>query len=70
MNQVDVTVEHESTSERTSPDEVSGLLQAIGEIAPRICQRRDEFDRLRRLPDDIFEALADAGLFRLWLPRA
>jgi alkylation response protein AidB-like acyl-CoA dehydrogenase len=70
MNQVDVTAERKSTIERTSPSEVSDLLNAIREIAPRICQQRDEFDRLRRLPDDIFEALADAGLFRLWLPRA
>jgi alkylation response protein AidB-like acyl-CoA dehydrogenase len=54
----------------TIPSTVSDLLDAIKQIAPRICQRRDEFDKLRRLPDEIFEALADAGLFRLWLPRA
>lgn len=52
------------------PSNVSDLLDAIERIAPRICRRRDEFDKLRRLPDEIFEALADAGLFRLWLPRA
>ena len=51
------------------PSNVSDLLDAIRRIAPHICQRRDEFDKLRRLPDEIFEALADAGLFRLWLPR-
>jgi alkylation response protein AidB-like acyl-CoA dehydrogenase len=70
MIQADVTVERESTGAGTRPDDISGLLEAIRQIAPRIGQRRDEFDRLRRLPDEIFEALADAGLFRLWLPRA
>ncbi len=52
------------------PSHVADLLDAITQIAPRICQRRREFDELRRLPDDIFDPLADAGLFRLWLPRA
>jgi alkylation response protein AidB-like acyl-CoA dehydrogenase len=70
MTQADVTTERDSTIEGGIPSDFSGLLDAIRRIAPRICQRRDEFDKLRRLPDEIFEALADAGLFRLWLPRA
>ncbi len=70
MTQADVTAKRESTGAYTSPSDISGLLEAIRQIAPRIHQRRDEFDRLRRLPDGIFDALADAGLFRLWLPRA
>jgi hypothetical protein len=51
------------------PNRASGLLDAIQRVAPLIRERRDEFDKLRRLPDDIFETLAAAGLFRLWLPR-
>jgi alkylation response protein AidB-like acyl-CoA dehydrogenase len=39
-------------------------------LAPLIAERRAAFDRERRLTDDVFEALADAGLFRLWLPSA
>ena len=70
MTQADVTMARESTGAGTIGGDISGLLDAISRIAPLIGQRRDEFDRLRRLPDEIFEALADAGLFRLWLPRA
>ena len=33
-------------------------------------EHRAFFDRDRRLPDIVFRALADAGLFRLWLPAA
>lgn len=53
-----------------NPNGVLGLLNAIQGMAPLINARRAEFDRLRRLPDEVFEAMADAGLFRLWLPRA
>lgn len=70
MIQVEVTAEREPTIDGTVPSDISGLLEAIREIAPRIGRQRGEFDQLRRLPDEIFEALADAGLFRLWLPRA
>jgi alkylation response protein AidB-like acyl-CoA dehydrogenase len=35
-----------------------------------IAQHRATFDQERRLPDIVFKALADAGLFRLWLPEA
>jgi indole-3-acetate monooxygenase len=70
MTQAEVAAERNSILDGTMPSDASGLLDAIRRIAPRICRRRDEFDKLRRLPDEIFEALADAGLFRLWLPRA
>jgi len=53
----------------TNPNGVLGLLDAIRRMAPLIDERRAEFDKLRRLPDEVFEAMADAGLFRLWLPR-
>jgi alkylation response protein AidB-like acyl-CoA dehydrogenase len=49
---------------------VSDLLDALRNVAPLLHERRDAFDQLRRLPDEVFAALADAGLFRLWLPRA
>lgn len=49
---------------------VLDLLNAIRRMAPLIDERRAEFDKLRRLPDEVFEVMADAGLFRLWLPRA
>src|SRR3954463_14088057 len=53
-----------------SPDRVAEYLAAIHRLAPLIAQHRASFDEKRRLPDVLFEALADAGLFRLWLPEA
>lgn len=50
--------------------QAQSLLDAVRKLAPLIAARRPEFDRDRRLPDDLFAALADAGLFRLWLPRS
>src|SRR6516225_7594784 len=47
---------------------VTKYLKAIQELAPLVAELRDSFDRERRLPDRIFDELADAGLFRLWLP--
>jgi alkylation response protein AidB-like acyl-CoA dehydrogenase len=49
---------------------VSDYLEAIERLAPVIAEHRAAFDSERRLPDALFEALADAGLFRLWLPAA
>jgi alkylation response protein AidB-like acyl-CoA dehydrogenase len=45
-------------------------LRAIAELAPMIALHREQFDLQRRIPEAVFAALADAGLFRLWLPRA
>lgn len=70
MTQLDLVTERHSMIEDMGPNRASGLLDAIQRVAPLIRERRDEFDKLRRLPDDIFETLAAAGLFRLWLPQA
>jgi alkylation response protein AidB-like acyl-CoA dehydrogenase len=51
-----------------SPDRVAEYLAAINRLAPLIAQHRATFDEARCVPDEVFEALADAGLFRLWLP--
>lgn len=62
---------------RPDPDVIAGtpeparhLLETIQGLAPLIAAQRSKFDDARRLPDAVFAALADAGLFRLWLPRA
>ncbi|TPQ33323.1 hypothetical protein C2U70_19610 [Bradyrhizobium guangdongense] len=52
-----------------SPGRVNDYLDAIAGLAPLIAEHRQAFDRDHRLPDEVFNALADAGLFRLWLPR-
>jgi len=44
-------------------------LRRVQEIAPTVALHRRELDATRRLPQALFDALADAGLLRLWLPR-
>ncbi|MEZ5817039.1 MAG: acyl-CoA dehydrogenase family protein [Hyphomicrobiaceae bacterium] len=51
-------------------DTVAGYLEALRALAPLVAKHRSAFDRDRRLPDVVFNAVADAGLFRLWLPRS
>src|SRR2546428_7373509 len=45
-------------------------LEAARKLAPKIRASADEIDRLRELPRALFEAIADAGLFHLAVPRA
>ena len=42
---------------------------AIG-FAPRIREAADELDRDQRIPLDLLDAMTDAGLFRLYVPRS
>jgi alkylation response protein AidB-like acyl-CoA dehydrogenase len=44
-------------------------LAAARELAPRIRASADVIEAERELPKDLFEAIADAGLFHLLLPR-
>lgn len=53
-----------------SPSRTAGYLGAIDKLAPLVEEQRGLFDRDRRLTDEVFRALAAAGLFRLWLPAA
>lgn len=50
-----------------SLDKVEAYVKAIRDIAPLIAEERGSFDRERRVSARVFDALADAGLFRLWL---
>jgi alkylation response protein AidB-like acyl-CoA dehydrogenase len=52
------------------PDFADRALGRLQNLAPLIALHRHELDAARRLPQPIFEGLADAGLLRLWLPRA
>ena len=45
-------------------------LEAARQLAPRIRASADEIEANRELPRPLFEALADAGLFQLAVPRA
>lgn len=66
----DSTVRPVSDAASVAPEPVDRLLTAVQGLTTLIAGQRGEFDRERRLPDAVFAALADAGLFRLWLPLA
>ncbi len=53
-----------------SSGRVSDYLEMIEQLAPLIAEHRPAFDSERQLPAAVFNALADAGLFRLWQPGA
>jgi alkylation response protein AidB-like acyl-CoA dehydrogenase len=54
-----------SARSRNSP-----YLEAISSLAGVIKEHRASFDRDRRINDTVYDRLAEAGLFRLWLPVA
>ena len=48
----------------------SSFIDAAKRLAPRIQASAEEIEQSRRLPLPLVEAMAQAGLFRLWIPRA
>ena len=50
--------------------ESAALLEAVRKLVPMIRSCADEIDRDRELPRPLFEALADAGVFHMALPRS
>ena len=50
-----------------SPEE---LLARVDELIPRLRDRAEETERLRRLPEDTMEELRAAGVFRILAPKA
>lgn len=48
----------------------SGLLDSLRALAPDIRERADDIERGRRVPLDLVRRLADAGAFRMCVPRA
>jgi alkylation response protein AidB-like acyl-CoA dehydrogenase len=45
-------------------------LDAVRELAPKICAARDEIEEGRRLPPHIVKEMQRAGVFRMAMPRA
>jgi alkylation response protein AidB-like acyl-CoA dehydrogenase len=51
------------------PD-VTDLINAARTLAPKIEATRADIERERQIPRPLLDALAEAGLFSLWLPKA
>jgi alkylation response protein AidB-like acyl-CoA dehydrogenase len=45
------------------------FVDAAKALTPQIRAAAEEIERMRRLPPPLVEAIARAGLFRLWIPR-
>ena len=58
-----------TSTPRSSSATPSPLLQAARELAPLIREYADAIDAARELPRPVFNAIADAGLFRMAIPR-
>src|ERR1700758_905629 len=48
----------------------SSFVEAAKALAPQIQASAVEIERSRRIPLPLVEAMAQAGLFRLWIPRS
>jgi alkylation response protein AidB-like acyl-CoA dehydrogenase len=48
----------------------SSFIEVAKALAPRIQAFTDESEQTRRLPVAVVEAIAQAGFFRLWIPRS
>jgi alkylation response protein AidB-like acyl-CoA dehydrogenase len=48
----------------------SSLLEAARQLAPMVREYADQIDAARELPKPLFHALADAGFYRMAVPRA
>ena len=47
-----------------------GVAAAAKALAPRLREMRDQIESERQLPGPLVEAMAQAGLFQLYVPRA
>jgi alkylation response protein AidB-like acyl-CoA dehydrogenase len=58
-----------ATAPASTPS-IHPLLAVARELAPRVAARSEEIEAARRLPADLARELAQAGLFRMWVPQA
>ena len=54
----------------TSESLLDSLMETARELRHKLGDYRDQIDRERRLPDALVDAMREAGLFGLWLPKA
>lgn len=48
--------------------EIAAIIESIDELRPMLISRTREGDQLRRIPEDVFKAVADTGAFRVSAP--
>ncbi|MGH2588141.1 MAG: acyl-CoA dehydrogenase family protein [Dehalococcoidia bacterium] len=53
-----------------APAAVNPWLDRVRELAPIVAQYRDQGEQQRSLPQAVFQAMREAQLFRMWVPRA
>lgn len=63
-----MTLVHEPRS--TDRGAAAEILARAEELAPRLRERAEEIERLRRLPDDVVDMLRDTGVFRMAFARS
>lgn len=54
----------------TTTARAENVLDAVKQLSPLLDERAQEAERLRTIPSDVVEALRDAGVFKLALPRS
>ena len=54
----------------TGPADAASLIRSARELAPKIEAARPDIERNRQIPGELVDAMAAAGLFSLWLPKA
>jgi indole-3-acetate monooxygenase len=59
-----------NTGRLKGPADAASLVKAARELAPTIEAARADIERDRQIPRALVDALGDAGLFALWLPKA
>jgi hypothetical protein len=57
-------------SARNQPDSAVDMVEAARRLVPLIIASRDEGEQIRRVPSRLAEALAEAGLLQMFLPRS
>lgn len=54
---------------RIAVNEATRIVEAAGKLLPELSARADETEAQRQVPQDLAEALARAGLYRMWVPK-
>lgn len=65
-----MTLHDPAISRQEGAMSTADIRAALQRLSGKVAEQRAGFDAAGRLPDELFGALAEIGLFRLWLPAA